>query len=183
MVVCAALLSHAGCLNSRDPSIVYQASANPQVRNGCAHDVAHVPATGVRRVVVPASSEVRRVSGSDVITVRMKKTLGYMGHPVEPVTIDEARRRVGCAYKHEGDELVFSTFGEHLTTEGGMGIDLAFLVPEGIEVARADGLDAPDNAAGREHSPGSDDDAAAGQADGRVVLVGNPDEAATSSTR
>ncbi len=114
----------------------------------------------------------------------MKKTLGYMGHPVKPAAIDETRKRVGCAYRQDGSQLVFATFGESSTMEGGISIDLEFLVPEVVHVAKRDGLDGSASSAAREfwRQKQRQNDAEQTTKDSKwILLVGEPDEAARAA--
>ena len=68
----------------------------------------------------------------------MEKSLGYMGHPRDRLTIDEERRDMGCVWLSKAGRLHLATFGESSTPEGGQEVALEVTVPEGIAVERDD---------------------------------------------
>ena len=57
---------------------------------------------------------------------------------------------MGCSCGSEGDKLVFMTYGEWLTKEGGAGIMVRFVVPENLQVETRRGLTGKDKVVPKE---------------------------------
>jgi len=120
------------------------------VRNGTVTEQATVELESATTIVVPENATVHRVSGGDVghaVFVQIDKTLGFLGHVSEPMDYRTSTKNAGCAYKVDGERLLFSTFGEWLCHDGGVCVDLTFSVPEGIEVERSEEMSGEDSAA------------------------------------
>ena len=138
LFVCAfvfAFLACSGCTSLRDPTIDYVGMKQHNVTNGVAHDKAIVRTSGIDTVIVPDTDCVVRQSHSpDTIVIRMEKTLSFAGLPPEPVSIDGIRSTAGFASARRGRTLVFSTYGEFDTIEGGFYIKSSFEIPSNMTV-------------------------------------------------
>jgi hypothetical protein len=132
-----------------DRSVVLSARKAPstKVENGAAFDSAVLDLAGRTRLVVPDNAEVLRGAAGGTTRVYLKKTLGFGGHPPEPMSIRTVRKYMGCATKAEGEALVLGTFGEWKSKEGGSRIKLVVVVPAGVEVEKVAGLSGPESAA------------------------------------
>jgi hypothetical protein len=109
------------------------------VRNGTAYDRAVLELGDHDTIVIPTRAKLERAAGNAAIVIEMEKSLGFMGHPVQRITIDEARRDMGCAWLSKNGKLFLATFGEFLSGgDGGRTIELTVAVPEGIHVERDD---------------------------------------------
>lgn len=121
-----------------------------KVENGSAYDRAAIDLGATRRLVLPDDAEVRRTDESGAVRLFMKKTLSFVGHPPEGMSIRDARKNMGCAVKAEGNALVVATYGEwdsHI--EGGGRIKLLAVVPSGVDIEQRTGLSG-EHSAGRE---------------------------------
>ncbi len=117
------------------------------VSNGSVTDSTEIPLEGADEVRLPEHAFVEHGSGATVL-VHMKKTLGFAGHPPEPIRISDQRERMGVAARHDGRVLEIATFGEwDSRIEGGAWIELRFVVPSGVRVSRAAGLQGAESAA------------------------------------
>lgn len=116
--------------------IVYSDAANPNVTNGTAYDRAVLELGDHHGIVAPARARVLPTGDAGRITIRMAKTLGFMGHPPSRVTVADCRKSMGCAWRSEAGKLRLATFGEWRTMEGGASLALEILVPEGVRVER-----------------------------------------------
>src|ERR1700674_2397342 len=76
----------------------------------------------------------------------------YYGHPTEDnrLSIRHERKAMGCSCGSEGDKLVFMTYGEWFTKEGGASIMVHFVVPEGLRVETRPDLSGPDRVVPKE---------------------------------
>jgi hypothetical protein len=120
------------------------------VENGSAYDQAAVDLGTAKKVVLPHDAVVRRTGEAGKVQLFMRKTLGFVGHPPESMSIRDARRNMGCVVQIEGDALVIATFGEwDSRIEGGAELQLVAVIPEGVELEQRKGLSGPDSA-GRE---------------------------------
>lgn len=136
-----ALMFVIGCGGMRDPSIVYTKSIDPNVVNGVAYDKASIAVDGVSTVVVPANAVVERHRADATCDITMRKELAVFGHPPERITISDARRNMGCAYRREGNVIYLATFGEFETDgHGTRSIGLAISAPDDIVVEKRNGL-------------------------------------------
>lgn len=118
------------------------------VENGSAYDRSTVELGASNKVVLPEDAVVRRSGVPGKIQVLMEKTLGFGGHPGEPMSIHEARKEMGCATRVDGDVIMLATFGEwdsHI--EGGATMKLIVIIPQEIDVERRKGLSGPKSAA------------------------------------
>jgi hypothetical protein len=139
-----------GVVLADDPSVVLdqQRAPNPGVENGTAYDTAAVDPGAARTVVLPDTAAVQRTAEAGVVRLFMAKRLGFVGHPPEPISIRSGRKNMGCAVRVEGDALVIATFGEwdsHI--EGGAGLRLVAVVPDGLGVGQREGLSGEKSAA------------------------------------
>jgi hypothetical protein len=120
------------------------------VENGSAFDRATLDLTPYQVLVLPEDAEVREGAPEKTLQIFMRKTLGFVGHPPEGMSIRGARKNMGCAVKAQGDTLTVATFGEwdsHI--EGGAHMGLLFIVPEDVQVRRQKHLSGEDSV-GRE---------------------------------
>jgi hypothetical protein len=120
------------------------------VENGRAYDKAVFNLYKYTKIVLPDDASVGNGNGGEMLTIYMTKSLGFVGHPGEIMSIKIARNYMGCAVKVENDALVFATFGEwdsHI--EGGASMSIRFVVPKGIKVEQRAKLSGEDSA-GRE---------------------------------
>ncbi len=152
----------ASCITKSDPS-----SGNPEqpveqdssivldtklrmdlkVENGTAFDLALVDPGDAKKVVLPDTATVRKSGEAGSMQLFLAKTLSFGGHPSEPITIDGARKNMGCALRSGVDALELATYGEWNTKEGGAHLKLLVIVPEKIEVEQRKGLSGPQSAA------------------------------------
>jgi hypothetical protein len=107
------------------------------VENGSAYDKAAVELGDFAKVILPDDATVRQEGEGKKLQIYMKKTLGFAGHPPEPMSIKHARNHMGCAVQLEKTALVIATFGEwdsHI--EGGARMKVLFVVPKGVEIEK-----------------------------------------------
>jgi hypothetical protein len=143
VLVGALALGLVGCSPQRDPSVVLDSEHAPSrlVENGIAYDRAIVSAGSAKTVVLPDTAVVRRTTETGSVRLFTAKRLGFGGHPPEQISIRDARKRMGCAVRTEGDSLVVATFGEWDSgIEGGARMKLVAVVPEGLAVEQREGL-------------------------------------------
>jgi len=143
-----------GSGGSGDPSIVLAEPFNTvhglTVENGSAFDRAAVEIGTAKKLVLPHNATVRQSGETGKVQFFMKKSLSFLGHPPEPMSIRDARKNMGCAVKIEGRELVLATFAEWDShKEGGTRIKLLVAVPKGVEVEQRKGLSG-ENSVGHE---------------------------------
>jgi len=121
-----------------DPSIVFDPPCRPLhgiiVENGTAFDRAGVDIAPYTKISVPHGSVIHSRPKGTLVVLYVQKHLGYHGHPGDPMSIREHRKKMGCSVKPEDDVLVFATYGEWSTIEGGAHVQISFNVPEGTEV-------------------------------------------------
>jgi hypothetical protein len=134
-----------------DPSIVFDAPWRSLhgivVENGTAFDRAGVDIAPYKKISVPHGSVGRSRPNGTLVVIYVQKHLGYHGHPPEPMSIREHRKKMGCSVKAEEDLLVFAPFGDWRTIEGGAIVQISFNVPEGTEVVERPSepkIEAPD---------------------------------------
>ena len=119
--------------------IVYSnRSADSNVQNGTAYDFALFDLDTHDTIVIPSRAQLKKTKKGKTIRIAISKRLGLMGHPVETISIDETRKRMGCAQRTEGRKLYLATYGEFSCIEGGQRLELMILVPQGIKVERDD---------------------------------------------
>jgi hypothetical protein len=116
-------------------------TVNPKVKNGSAFDCAALEISGFTTLVVPDDAVVEKGSSGNVVQIKMRKKLHFVGHPPNPVNPEVARRNMGCAWKEQGDVVSLGTYGEwdsHI--EGGASVHLTILVPPTMTVKQESGL-------------------------------------------
>jgi hypothetical protein len=116
------------------------------VENGSAYDKAAVELGDFATVILPDNATVRQEGEGKKLQIYMKKTLGFAGHPPEPMSIKHARNHMGCAVQVEKAALVIATFGEwdsHI--EGGARMKVLFVVPKGVEIQERPKLSGEDS--------------------------------------
>jgi hypothetical protein len=139
-----AIAATASCSRNPRTAIIYGSSADPGVSNGTAFDRASIDMGECRWIVVPTKTEVEFSEKPGRLTLLMKKQMGFMGHPPNRTTIDEARQQMGCAYRKHDGKLFVGKFGEFDSGgEGGKFVSLTVRVPEGTVVERSDELELP----------------------------------------
>jgi hypothetical protein len=127
----------------KDPSVMaypLQQTAGATVENGDAFDKTSIDVTPYKKIVVPENAEVQTQGKEPRLQIYMKKTLGFGGHPPEPMSIYTARKKMGCAVQVEGNDLLLATFGEWASKEGGATMHLLLIVPDGLEFEKRSGL-------------------------------------------
>jgi hypothetical protein len=123
-----------------------------KVENGTAYDRATVDLGKAKKVVLPDSAVIRRAREAGKVKLFMAKTLSFGGHPPKTMTIEGARRNMGCVVRISGECLVVATYGEwDSRKEGGAYLKLVAVVPEGVEVEQTEGLSGPDSAGRASH--------------------------------
>jgi hypothetical protein len=140
------LLSACGCcfdssIELREPFHLHTGE------NGSAFDKAAIDVGDCRKITIPDNAEVRHQGENNKLQLYMEKSLDFLGHPPEPMSIQTARKNMGTAVKRDGDALVVATFGEwdsHI--EGGAAMRLVIVVPNGMKVEQKPGLSGPDSA-------------------------------------
>ncbi len=106
---------------------------SPKVTNGTAHERASLPAD-LQALVVPPSVRLVRLKALDRPAVFTTKTLGFLGHPPEPMHIREARHYLGVAFQRVGRTLRLAPFGGLQTPEGSACLQILLQVPETMKV-------------------------------------------------
>jgi hypothetical protein len=120
------------------------------VQNGSAYDKASVDISKYTKLILPADATIQRNGERGKFKIYMEKTLGFVGHPPESMSIKDARKNMGCACRVDGDSLIVATYGEwdsHI--EGGASMRLLFVVPESFEIETDKSLSG-ENSKGRE---------------------------------
>jgi hypothetical protein len=148
------------CLSStKGEGIRYaESSASDKVMNGSAYDCSALRIKGISKIVVPSDAEVESGLAENVIVIRMRKSLAFMGHPPKMVTPYVARWNMGCAWKVDGETLLLGTYGEwdsHI--EGGASMRLAITAPPGLPVEKREGLSGESSSADPPASVTEDD--------------------------
>lgn len=149
LLVLISVLLTACSTQLRDSTIYSPSAAIGSVRNGTAFDQAYLDLGQHQTLVVPQRTIVRRIVGNGPVILQMEKTVGYLGHPTQRITIDAERAKMGCAFRSMEDEIRLATFGETMTPEGGKTIALTAFVPSDIQVARDDSHEMPRSGTGR----------------------------------
>ena len=137
-IALAILTAAIGCSHNTKQAIIYASSARPNVRNGTAFDRGALPLEGVTTCVVPTTATVEHREDANELILLLKKELNYVGIPPERYTIDEAREKMGVAYKREGDKLTIASYGDFSCGEGGKNVVLQIIAPVGLNIERLD---------------------------------------------
>jgi hypothetical protein len=66
----------------------------------------------------------------------MCKTMGFMGHPPKSTTIDEVRKKMGCACLESAGMLRIAKYGEFSCSDGRRTVELTIRVPQGVRVEK-----------------------------------------------
>jgi hypothetical protein len=120
------------------------------VANGTAFDRATIDMGDCRWILVPSKTEVEFSAEPARLTLLMKKEMGFMGRPPERVTIDEVRRKMGCAYRKRDGKILVGKFGEFDSGgDGGKFVSLKVRAPEGTVIERSDEFELPSGAGAR----------------------------------
>jgi hypothetical protein len=98
---------------------------------------------------VPVTALVSEGARDGTIEVYVSKSLGFMGHPPEPMRGTSVRRNQGVATRDDGGTLVLATYGEFGTIEGGASMDVLVRVPKGFPVHARHGLAGDGSVAGQ----------------------------------
>lgn len=133
------------CASLGSPVLDLRPGADWRVTNGTAFERGTVDIGTARTIVLPDNAVVRRCPPAGTVELYVAKTLGFMGHPSDRMSIRGARKEMGCAAMVDGDELLVATYGEWECIEGGAHIDLVALVPEGVAVQQRKGLSGRDS--------------------------------------
>jgi hypothetical protein len=143
--VVAAIMEH------QDESIVPdpRGAPDPKVQNGDIYDKAIIKAADIKTLIVPENAKVERAGAADAIELYVKKTQSFGGHPPEPMTLEAARKHMGCATKAENGKLTLATYGEFSTKEGGAHMRLLLRVPAGLTVETQPKLSGPESSGQR----------------------------------
>jgi hypothetical protein len=125
---------------------------SPNVENGAAFDKSTEKVGKHTTVVIPEAAILERGGTEGVIEMYMTKELGFGGHPPkeERVSIREERKAMGCCCGSDGDKLVFMTYGEWFTKEGGAHLMVHFVVPENLRVETRSDLSGPNKVVPKE---------------------------------
>ena len=83
-----------------------------KVENGSAFDKTTLDLGKYKKVVLPDKATVLQEGDGAKLQIFMKKTLHFLGHPPEAMSIRQARKYMGCAVKAEKDAQIIATFGE-----------------------------------------------------------------------
>eukprot|EP00026_Physarum_polycephalum_P016636 Phypoly_transcript_17592.p1 GENE.Phypoly_transcript_17592~~Phypoly_transcript_17592.p1 ORF type:complete len:205 (+),score=28.20 Phypoly_transcript_17592:38-616(+) len=119
-------------------------ACNPKVTNGDAFDFGKVQIdfSKITKVVVPKGAKVDKVQSGPSITVHMRKSVGFAGHPPGIINPQFARKAMGCCYLTDGDTLQIGAYGFwDSRIEGSADIDLRFEISDNFEVKHADNLE------------------------------------------
>jgi hypothetical protein len=139
-----------------DPSVVFAAPFRTNrgliIENGSAFEFATISPGNHRKLIVPENALVQHTASNGDIEILMKKTLEFAGHPPKPMSIRNARNKMGCAIRSEGREIILGTFGEWGSMEGGSSLRIILIVPDELEVEVRPGLFGPKSEA--QDSPG-----------------------------
>ena len=139
--------------NSTDPSVILlnEHSVDERVDNGIAYDAGVLDLEKAKKVVLPDTAVVRWSGEHGKILLFLEKRMGFGGHPPEPMSIQGARKNMGCAFRKEGDALIIATFGEFSTMEGGTDMKVVAILPDGVAMDQRKGLSGPKSAAQEWH--------------------------------
>ena len=120
-------------------------SSSPLVENGRAYDRSTIDLGGLAIIVVPDDAKVERTGRGGRTEIYMEKSQSFGGHPGKQMSIRDARKRMGCVKKVEGDKLVIATYGEwDSNIEGGSFLKrLLIRVPGDMKVETRNGLSGP----------------------------------------
>lgn len=113
--------------------IVRSDGFNYMIHGGDALTLGEIPLNGATRIAVP-SERVSIMEGepSDRIQIYVKKSLGETSHPPDVIDIADMQHGMGCCYRVLDDRIEITEFGVIL--QSGNCVDLALVVPPGIEV-------------------------------------------------
>lgn len=148
-LVAAGVLCWAGVTPfSSDPTVVPDSreAPSPWVENGTAYDRATLDLGGAKKLVLPAEATIRRGGEAGKVQLLLAKRLSFGGHPGpgNKVSIRDARKGMGCAYRREGGAVVVAICGEwDYGIEGGTRVALTAVVPDCVEVEQRKGLSEP----------------------------------------
>jgi hypothetical protein len=134
-------------INRDDESIVPASSRapNPKVQNGDIYDKAVLKVADIKTLIVPENAKVERTGAEGPIELYVKKTQSFGGHPPEPMTLESARKKMGCATKTANATVTLATYGEFSTKEGGAHMKLLLRVPAALTVETQPGLSGPES--------------------------------------
>jgi hypothetical protein len=85
--------------------------SNLMVENGAAYDKAVLVIGDYKQIFTPYG-QIVRTDEKDKIVVKMKKSLGFFGHPPEPMSIRQLRNAMGCAVYIDNKTLTIATYGD-----------------------------------------------------------------------
>ena len=106
---------------------------DPDLRNGIAYDVGTLDLEEGDSIVLPASTMVIATADKSVVTLHVRKQLGWIGHPERPLGPEDARAYMGCAWRRSSGVIEFGTYGEWLGAEGGADLQVVACVPPGTK--------------------------------------------------
>lgn len=129
-------------VNNLDESIVPHSSPapNPKVQNGDVYDKAMLKAADIKTLIVPDNANVERTGADGAIELYVHKTQSFGGHPSEPMTLEDARKKMGCATRAYDGTVTLATYGEYSTKEGGSRIKILLRVPATLSIETQPGL-------------------------------------------
>lgn len=109
---------------------------------GASYEVAEFGVDPTVTVFVPVEASVRK---SDVATVSVfiKKSLGFAGVPLKPMSPLTARRAMGIAIRRAEGEVTCGTYGEWRNMEGQASMHLSFVIPVHVPFRQRAGLAGP----------------------------------------
>jgi len=127
--------------NSKDSTIILRSERASMVQNGAAYDVATIEISdAITNIILPKSAKIIEGGKEEKLSIRIKRVIGFMGHPPDEVSPRIARKYMGCAYKFEGNELVLATYGEWSSIEGGAYIELEIELPKKLKLEKREDL-------------------------------------------
>ena len=130
--------------------IISRFSTNEKVTNGQAYEKATFDISKYDFIIVPENTIVKEdKSLKSTIHIYLEKELMFAGHPPYPMHIENARYYMGCSYIEQENRIKMATFGEWQSKEGGAGIRMVIVKPEGIELEKESGLSGTDSLAHR----------------------------------
>jgi hypothetical protein len=146
----------AASMDNQDKSIVPdpRGAPNPKVQNGDIFDKAILKAADIKTLIVPENAKVEQSGTEGAVELYVKKTQSFGGHPPEPMTLESARKHMGCATKVEDGKVTLATYGEFSTKEGGSEMKLFLRVPAGLVVEKRPNLSGPNSAGQRKQEGG-----------------------------
>ena len=116
------------------------------VQNGSAYDKASLDITKYNKLFLPSNATIKRNGEPGKLEIYMEKTLGFVGHPPESMSIKKTRKEMGCTCRADGDSLMVATYGEwNSHIEGGASMQLLFVVPKSIEIETDESLSGEDS--------------------------------------